>query len=450
LKRFTIGLLSISLVIITAGCINVSQPSHSSISNLFITSDNSGGNIATYRVGGTTGESGIHLERISPEGTVMWNSILYETDNSRVNIIGMTEGISNEVLVAWEVLDPEDSNSSSDHFDHSSLVKVNSQGQIEWNKDFSEEGMQIVSDKMGGTIVAWATTDNYHALRLDAQGNELWNSPISKGGNDLKLASNENGESFFLWDNRENPYFVVQKLGADGKALWGQEGMPEGVRIKYLATNLQQEPQISSDGAGGAIITWAEVLEQQASYVWILRVEASGRVLWYTPVHELASSVHPRTKVVTDGSGGGIVVWEDHRQGMAIYAQKVDAEGQALWQINGLPIITDLPQQSPQFKAVSDGIDGAIISWIDGDDKLYVQNIDAVGNKKWGEAGLLVANSAAGIPIKLIKTNSGEIILGWLTGNTDRLQDAFVQKIDTIGKPLWGAEGIKLNQLEGH
>lgn len=305
--------------------------------------------------------------------------------------------------------------------------------------------MQIVSDNMGGTIVAWASRDSYHALCLDAQGNELWNSPINKGGDGLKLTSNENGEAFFLWDNRENPYFVVQKLDANGEALWEQEGMPEGVRIKYLATNLQQEPQIACDSAGGAIITWAEVLEQQASYVWILSIESSGRVLWYTPVHEFGNSVHPKTEVVSDDSGGGIIFWEDHRQGMAIYAQKVDVQGQVMWQKNGLPIITNLPQQSPLFSAVSDGTGGAIISWIDGDGKLYVQKIDIAGNKNWGEGGLLVADNVAGIPIEIIKDNGGDIGLGWQTGSPANLQEAFLQKIDSSGNLLWGKDGIKIN-----
>ncbi len=445
MKKFVIWLLSISLVIITAGCTGISKPSQTTISNLLVIPDTSGGITATYMVWGTAGHNSIRLQRINAEGITVWNSTLYENANSRANIVGMVEGTNNEVLVAWDVLNPEDSKGSSYQFDHSSLVKADSQGQIKWNKDFSEEGMQVVSDKMGGAIVAWATKGNYHALRLDTQGNELWNSPISKGGDGLKLASNENGEAFFLWDNRENPYFVVQKLGADGKALWGQEGMPEGVRIKYLATNLQQEPQIASDRAGGAIITWAEVLEQQASYVWILSIEASGHVLWYTPVHELANSVHPKTEVVSDDSGGGIVVWEDHRQGMAIYAQKVDAEGKAIWQKNGLPIITNLPQQSPHFKAVRDGTGGAIIAWIDGDGKLYVQDIDANGNKKWGETGVVVS-SAARLPVILMIGNESGIVLGWQTGNPDHLQDALVQKIDSTGKLLWGAEGIKLSQ----
>ena len=126
-KKFVIWLLTISLVIITVGCTSINQQSQSTLSNLLITPDSSGGIFAAYRLVGTTGDNSVKLQRINSEGTTAWNSTLYETDNSRVNIMEMIKGTSNEVLIGWEVLNPDD-DMNSYSFDHSSLAKVDSQG----------------------------------------------------------------------------------------------------------------------------------------------------------------------------------------------------------------------------------------------------------------------------------------------------------------------------------
>ncbi|MDD5702245.1 MAG: hypothetical protein PHU23_09380 [Dehalococcoidales bacterium] len=100
MKKFVIWLLSISLVIITAGCTSINQPSQPSISNLHVISNTSGDITAAYRIGGTAGDDSVKLRRINAEGATVWNSTLYEAGNLRVNIVGMIEGTNNEVLVA--------------------------------------------------------------------------------------------------------------------------------------------------------------------------------------------------------------------------------------------------------------------------------------------------------------------------------------------------------------
>ncbi|HUU65495.1 MAG TPA: hypothetical protein VMW37_05255 [Dehalococcoidales bacterium] len=416
-----------------------------------VLSDDTGNTFIAYRVERSPGDHDIHLQKIDPEGAVLWDNTLFTGNDGRADVVGMVSDGNSGVFIAWEVLTPEDGKKGPHRFDRVTLMKVDAQGQIQQRQDLFEKGLQMVDDGMGGVILGWATKEDYRVLREDGHGSTLWAQTIIGRGTGLKLAAEENGESFILWDNRDNPYFVAQKLGADDQLLWGQEGMPEGIRIKHLETALQAEPQIISDGSGGAIVTWAEALGGGLpSYVWACRIRADGQVLCEEPIRDLTSPINVYTRVVADGSGGAIVVWEDHRDVMTLYAQKVNTEGEAQWQENGIPVCTGLPEVSPRFEVTGNGDGGVVVAWIDGDRKLLIQMIDASGQRLWDNKGVLIASGVCSLPVKLSGTGENGFIIGWSTGvEAYHPNDSYLQKIDSDGNLLWGQDGIQLDSKAG-
>jgi hypothetical protein len=76
--------------------------------------------------------------------------------------------------------------------------------------------------------------------------------------------------------------------------------------------------------------------------VFQLVAAREARAQWQaagTPV-AVAPGIQQRPAVVSDGSGGAIFTWMDTRNGATkdIYAQRVNAAGTAVWEINGIPI----------------------------------------------------------------------------------------------------------------
>jgi hypothetical protein len=408
----------------------------------FVLSDGSGNTLIGYRVQKSQDDHEIHLQKVDPNGTVMWDRSLPVDKGRRASIIGMAGGENGSVYVAWEVLGPEGQRRSARV---TRLARVDTNGQIDFQKEFAERGIQMVASDAGCVIVNQTDDEAYHALGFSKDGNNLWDQAIPEGIG-LKMTAGENGGTLMMWQHPDYPYFVVQKLDADGDAMWGQEGMPEGIRIKHLETALQAEPQIISDGSGGAIISWAEMTGSGIpSYVWVCRIRAEGLVLCENPPRDLTSAINIYTQLVSDGSGGAIVVWEDLREGMALYAQKVNANGEPQWQENGVPVCTDLPEVSPRFKAADSGAGGVVVAWIDGDRKLYAQMLDASGQKQWSDQGILIAKGVCNQPVKLCGDNQGGFIVGWSTGaEAYHPNDSFVQKIDAEGNLMWGEDGIKL------
>ena len=100
-----------------------------------------------------------------------------------------------------------------------------------------------------------------------------------------------------------------------------------------------------------------------------------------------------QSAIASDGSGGALIAWRTWKKesnlGGKVYAQKLDTEGNPLWQ-EGIAVFSepDLKYQgTPQV--VSDSSGGAIVAAAVGrnalrGDTVYLQRLDANGNRLWG------------------------------------------------------------------
>ena len=94
-----------------------------------------------------------------------------------------------------------------------------------------------------------------------------------------------------------------------------------------------------------------------------------------------------RTGTISE-DGSIIIAWSDTRNSIRdIFMQKIDSEGNYLWDNEGLSVIDyDGRQEDPLL--VTDGFGGAYIIWRDYRDEnyygdIYGQHIDQNGNKLW-------------------------------------------------------------------
>jgi hypothetical protein len=123
-----------------------------------------------------------------------------------------------------------------------------------------------------------------------------------------------------------NADIYAQRVNASGAAQWTTDGV-----ALSPATGGQGDPHITSDGAGGAIVTWTD--DRSGSYesdIYAQRVNASGAVQWTPDGVALctATGTQYSPTITSDGAGGAIVAWEDHRCGSLIYAQRIRASGE--------------------------------------------------------------------------------------------------------------------------
>ncbi|MBI3802617.1 MAG: IPT/TIG domain-containing protein [Nitrospirae bacterium] len=294
-----------------------------------------------------------------------------------------------------------------------------------------------------------ATADIY-AQRVDGSGAPQWAAdgiPISTAPNNQsfpQLVSDGSGGAILVWeDNRSGNYNIyAQRINRDGAIQWTANGIPIS-----SAANAQQSPQLIPDGAGGAIIVWLDFRNGATSDLYAQRVNAAGVVQWAAdgiPV-STAANAQQFHQLIADGAGGAIVVWQDHRSvtNADVYAQRINGDGAAQWTADGLPIsVAANHQQNPRL--VSDGAGGALIVWQDGrsgTDKIYAQRVNPAGAVQWSADGIPVSTTAhAQSAPQVVSDGAGGALITWQDGT-----DINAQRVSGAGAAQWAPGGVVLS-----
>jgi hypothetical protein len=321
---------------------------------------------------------------------------------------------------------------------------------------------QTVSDGAGGAIIIWEDARNIHfdifAQRIDAQGNIVWEKdgvPICtapENQNRLKVISDNAGGAIITWqdirDGRSNSDIYAQRIDADGKPQWTENGIPICTEV-----NAQNSPCIAPDGEGGAIIIWQDFRTNYAD-LYAQRINKEGESLWKENGVLIcgASGAQSAPVAVDDGAGGVIVAWQDFRRSFAdIYAQRVDKNGNVLWEKGGVAVCTALGHESFPVIAGNDA-DGAIIAWVDtrnGNNDIFAQQIDGNGAIRWKADGVPVCKKSGDQDYPVITGNgAGGVILSWWDKRSGEY-GIYAQHIDRTGTALWAEDGLAISVEKG-
>lgn len=343
--------------------------------------------------------------------------------------------------------------------------RVDASGTILWHVDGISVSAAPVSqlpdimyDGNGGAIITWTdvrsgTNADIYAQRLDSEGKLLWPAdgvPVCTSicsERCRSITTDGSGGAIITWcdDRRGGDCDVyAQRLDSDGRVMWKVNG------ISICAVDGAQEfPQIVSDGSGGAVVTWADFRSGTEFWIYAQRVDGKGTVLWQdsgVPVCTSAGSKLPR--MTSDGSGGAIIAWRDPRRttDYDMYVQRVSAEGKALWQADGIPICTVTGAKWWPL-IVSDGDGGAIVLWRDYRDgtsyNTYAQRVDASGKTLWKKNGNLVCSGDHNERYHdMTADGEGGAIVSWYEERLSGTYDIYAQRINQLGKMIWKTPGL--------
>jgi len=286
-------------------------------------------------------------------------------------------------------------------YDGSMVVsgRVDSTGFNMWAKALSRSSIPpswdpaITGDGAGGAIASWTVlSDSLYVQRLSSTGQKLWSPAgvglVSEPGNwhVQTLVPEATNGAICVWEVHRSGEFDVyaQRIIGSGLVRWQTNGVP--VRV---APGDQANPKAVPDGAGGAIVVW----EDRASGlrdIYAQRVDSTGTRLWDTLGVPVIRSTGDQTgiQVVSDDAGGVIVTWQDLRvRNWNIYAQRLNPNGQRLWDTLGVEICVWNGEQTVPVMC-QDGSGGAVIAWQDtrnGNSDIYAQRVSASGSGVWEE-----------------------------------------------------------------
>lgn len=277
-------------------------------------------------------------------------------------------------------------------------------------------------------------------------------NPVSTAANhqiNPMMTTDGSGGAIITWQDRRNGKYEIfaQRMNSSGNAMWTTNGIP------ICTQDSNYNPIIVSDGSGGAIIAWQSYRGSATSDIFAQRVNSSGAVQWTNNGVPVCVVVFEQDTIsmISDGLGGAILTWQDYRSnnGFAdIYAQRVNSSGAMIWTANGVSICNQAAAQRGP-KLVSDGSGGAFITWFDnraGNYDIYTQRIGSAGAVQWTTNGVATCTMATDqLKPDICSDGAGGVIITWYDYRSTTDFNIYAQRQGPSGAIVWVVDGVVMN-----
>jgi hypothetical protein len=266
-----------------------------------------------------------------------------------------------------------------------------------------------------------------------------------------QLAPDGAGGAFVVWMETvdlNTSQIYAQHLSADGIRLWAAAGIPVTPGI-----GVYTQPQITSDGDGGAIISWIDLAGSTIKH-YVQKISSTGQLQWNSNGVAVCPAEVTQMffyQLLADGKKGAILVWNDGRNGPnEVFAQRIGPDGTLQWPVTGVACTPPFTNYS-SYEAVTDSTGGMIMCWtlttgIATRNDVYVQHINGEGVAQWGPQGINICSAIKDqLYCKIVKDIGENVIVIWqdFRLDPDRSQ-LYGQRISADGNPLWDPGGVLL------
>lgn len=318
---------------------------------------------------------------------------------------------------------------------------------------------RIVSDGLGGAIIAWedyrsglSTQDLYMQRVLDS-GSVFWTAngiPLCTFTGrqwNLSMVGDAAGGAYVAWSDERSSLsdIYLQKVTSLGAFSYTAGGL-----AVCTATGDQTEPNLILDALDSPVVVWTDarsgatdIYLQRYSIGGAPQLAASGIVVCNATGTQFA----PR--VVIGGQTELVVGWTDSRAGLDVYAQRIYVySGAAQWAANGVPVCTAAGFQWLR-SVVADGLGGYVFVWEDGrlsidNLNLYIQKLDALGTGQWGFDGIPLRVSSGSVSkVRAAADGRGGAIFVWDDPRSGAA-DIYAQRISSQGWAHWQSNGVPI------
>ena len=352
----------------------------SDIAKTVITTNDGGFVVAGYSISGISGDkteasrggSDYWIVKLNSTGQKVWDKTIGGSGNESANLVistsdggfvvggNSTSGISGDKTAA--------SKGGDDYW----VVKLNSAGQIVWDKTIGGSGFDvpygIAAANDGGFVVAGYSSSgisgdkteaskgsrDYWIIKLNSAGQIVWDKTIGGSGTDFPhaiVAANDGGfvvagssPSGISGDKTEaskgiNDYWIV-KLNSAGQIVWDKTIGGSGFDVPYgIAAANDGGFVVAGDSPSGISGDKTEASRGSEDY-WVVKLNSAGQKVWDKTIG--GSGGELPTGIAAANDGGFVVAgWsisgisgdktEASKGGYDYWIVKLNSAGQKVW-----------------------------------------------------------------------------------------------------------------------
>ncbi|MCK4696426.1 MAG: hypothetical protein KAT74_11715, partial [Candidatus Cloacimonetes bacterium] len=289
----------------------------------------------------------------------------------------------------------------------------------------------IVNDGTDGALIFWEdnsfTSTSLYGIHILGDGsiapgwelNQIVHPLPSSHSHYLNIIADGFGGAVLSWRSANDLY--MQRVDGSGNLLWGTNGT-----ILCNAEYTQRHVTISTDNNGIYYFFWKDQRNFPQWNIYMQKVDQDGNILWAEDelIHQNSSG--NKIKSVIGNDGDPIICWEQQLYQYYIeelYAQKIDSNGNILWDPIGLPICIN--ERCWNFNLVADNYEGCWITWEMGNyphHDIYIQHVNSNGSILLEENGMSICSAENYQGKPSINTSfNDEIYISWedwRTGST--------------------------------
>lgn len=351
----------------------IADRNFSSTQDYDLDTDLEGYAVLAYR-NNASGNVLIGAQRVSPSGEQMWGPG------------GVSLGVVGELNASPDVATTSDGGSvigwSSDATIR--LAKLDAAGSVLWEREIGEPGQTLVLSAMHGVgdgrvVLSWVQFEFFlgaktlHAQMLDADGDEVWaqravvfGNGSLQFGNFPEFVPSGDGTTTFAWYDTANALQVfAQRLGADGTALFGPDGVAASV-----APRERVSPSVTYDQASDTtFVSWIELANNQGDQgVYAQALDNKGNRLWGDSGVEVSpvdgnESGSINTRVL---DGDLVTLWIEGTGGFAsdvVNAMRLNSGGGEVWSTQ----VASDPAQRARLVTTNSSAGFLVAAWQIGD-----------------------------------------------------------------------------------
>ena len=343
----------------------------------------------------------------------------------------------------------------------------------------AQVGPSACMDGAAGMIVVWEdhrdslTTDSdIYAQRITSDGLVQPGWPVNGfpvcnlagAQNSPRLISDGVGGALVTWRDQRvsTPAIYIQHVLGTGVV---DPAWPANGRLVCTAANGRNVPTLVSDGAGGAVLAWNDARDSLAGSMDIYadHVLASGAVDPAWPANGLlvcnsAGFKYFYFTMISDGAGGALLTWGDHRGAdWDLYASHVQSGGtlDPAVPVNGTPVSVFVSDQI--YPAIcSDGGQGAYLTWTDfRSGNVYATRLKHNGTifAAWPAGGIAVCPGPASFQYlsEIVSDGATGAIVAWDDFRATGEAQVFAQHVITGATvdPAWPVNGVQVSSSSG-